>query len=148
MQRAFLVILLIALHLTTCQEAPQQASQTTPIEGVQSKCIRQIIEAVNEKDAEKYVKDFADSVQIFVASDLKIQGKANLKANRANHFKRHPNVKSAIRHLVEIDNKVMMHDMVWLEGEQGKAQDIIEIFTFTDGKISKVDVIQPKNLFQ
>ena len=103
---------------------------------------------MNEKNATKYVENFADNIQIYVESDLKIEGKSNLIANRANHFKTHPNVKSAIQHLVEIDNKVIMHDKVWLNGEEDKSQDIVEIFTFNNGQITKVDVIQPRNLFQ
>ena len=74
-----------------------------------------MIHAVNEKNAEKYVHGFAEDVKIFVESGMKISGREKLKANRANHFKNHPNVRSEIQHIVEIDNKVILHDKVWLE---------------------------------
>ena len=107
-----------------------------------------MIDAVNEKDAEKYVVGFADNVQVFVESNMKIKGIEALKANRANHFKSHPKVRSEIQHLVEIDNRVILHDKVWLEESDKIGQNIVEIFTFEGGKVSRVDVIQPKNLFK
>ena len=69
-----------------------------------------MIEAVNEKDAEKYVAGFAENVQVFVESEIKVNGREDMKANRANHFKNHPDVRSEIQHLVEIDNRVVLHD--------------------------------------
>ena len=118
------------------------------IAGEQSELISTIIDAVNEKNAEKYVEGFAENIQIFVGTEMKIEGKENLKINRANHFKNHPNVRSEIQHLVEIDNKVIMHDKVWLDNSDNLGQNIVEIFTFKNGEISRVDVIQPNDLFQ
>ena len=118
------------------------------VAGEQSRTIEKMIAAVNEKDAEKYVAGFADNVQVFVESDLKVDGKENLTKNRAKHFEAHPNVRSEIQHLVEIDNKVIMHDKVWLAESDQEGQNIVEIFTFENGKVVRVDVIQPKDLFQ
>ena len=118
------------------------------IAGEQSKIIAEVIAAVNQKNAKKYVEGFADNVQVFVASEIKVNGKENLIKNRTQHFKNHPNVRSEIQHLVEIDNKVIMHDKVWLNKSDKVAQDIVEIFTFKNGKVIRVDVIQPNNLFQ
>ena len=118
------------------------------IAGEQSMVIKEMIVAVNEKDAQKYVVGFDDSVQVFVDSDMKVDGKNNLWENRATHFERHPNVRSEIQHLVEIDDKVIMHDKVWLNDTNDIGQDIVEIFTFKNGKVVRVDVIQPKDLFR
>ena len=107
-----------------------------------------MIAAVNEKDAEKYVAGFGDKVQVFVASEMKVDGRGNLMKNRASHFDSHPNVRSEIQHLVEIDNKVIMHDKVWLNEYDKVGQNIVEIFTYENGKITRVDVIQPSNLFR
>lgn len=85
---------------------------TYEISGKNSKTIVSIIDAVNEKSAEKYVLRFDQNVKIFVESDIRIHGRKNLKANRENHFKNHPNVISEIQHLVEIDDKVILHDKV------------------------------------
>ena len=116
-------------------------------EGVKSKIIVKMIDAVNEKNADNYVLGFADNVQVFVESDMKVNGKEALKTNRANHFKNHPNVRSEIQHLVEIDNKVILHDKLWLDESDETGHNIVEIFTFENNKVLRVDVIQPKNLF-
>ena len=79
---------------------------------------------------------------------MKVNGREDMKANRANHFKKHPNVRSEIQHLVEIDNKVILHDKVWLDESDKTGQNIVEIFTFENGEVSRVDVIQPKDLFR
>ena len=107
-----------------------------------------MIDAVNEKDAEKYVRGFADNVQVYVESEMKVNGRKNLINNRARHFENHPNVRSEIQHLVEIDNKVIMHDKVWLDKTDREGQNIVEIFTFKNGKVVRVDVIQPNDLFR
>ena len=117
------------------------------IAGTQSKIIASMIEAVNEKNAEKYVTGFAENVKVFVESEMKVNGRVDMKANRANHFKSHPNVRSEIQHLVEIDNKVILHDKVWLDESDKEGQNIVEIFTFKNGEVVRVDVIQPNDLF-
>ncbi len=116
--------------------------------GQNSRVISDMISAVNQKDAYEYVKGFDDNVQIFVESELKVNGKPQLIENRKNHFKNHPEVRSEIQHLVEIDNKVILHDKVWLSKDDLQGKDIVEIFTFRNNKVIKVDVIQPKCLFE
>ncbi len=117
-------------------------------DGKQSQIIKEMIQAVNNKDAEEYVKNFADNVVVYLESEPKVNGKEELQINRANHFKKYPQVYSEIQYLLEIDNKVIMHDKVWLNDTDGEGKDIVEIFTFDNGKISRVDVVQSKNLFR
>lgn len=138
--------LLIATGLTFSSCANVQKSNYV-IAGKQSQIIASMIEAVNEKNAEKYVKGFADNVKVFVESEMKVDGRENMKSNRANHFKNHPNVRSEIQHMVEIDNKVILHDKVWLDESDKIGQNIVEIFTFVNEEVVRVDVIQPNDLF-
>lgn len=107
-----------------------------------------MIDAVNQKDAAQYVEGFADTIKIYVDSVLRVEGKEALQENRAKHFERYPETRSEIQHLVEIDQKVVMHDKVWLYRKDHKGQDIVEIFTFTDGLVVRMDVIQSKTLFK
>ncbi|MEO0468018.1 MAG: nuclear transport factor 2 family protein [Bacteroidota bacterium] len=144
MNKGFFAILLLGLIFTACQSP----GPSYEIAGPQSQTIADMIEAVNEKNAEKYVKGFAEDVQVFVASEMKINGREALQANRANHFQNHPEVKSKIQHLVEIDERVILHDKVWLDESDQNGQDIVEIFTFENGAVVRVDVIQPENLFR
>ena len=139
-----IILLSFVVILNSCETRFQSQYK---IEGNQSKIIVSMIEAVNEKDAEKYVIGFAENVAIYVEGDLKVNGRESLKTNRANHFKRHPQVRSEIQHIVEIDDKVILHDKVWLDESDQSGQDIVEIFTFVNGEVSRVDVIQPKSLF-
>ena len=145
MKRILRYLALASFLISGCESGK---SKEFEIAGDQSMVIKEMIDAVNEKDAEKYVVGFDESVQVFVGSEIKVEGKNNLRKNRAKHFKNHPKVRSEIQHLVEIDNKVVMHDKVWLNDSNDFGQDIVEIFTFENGKVVRVDVIQPKNLFQ
>ena len=145
MNKLILTLTILGILSISCNTVPKSNYE---IKGTQSKIIAEMINAVNEKNAEKYVIGFAENVQVFVESNMKVDGRADLKTNRANHFKSHPNVRSEIQHLVEIDNKVILHDKVWLEESDQSGQDIVEIFTFENGKVSRVDVIQPKDLFK
>lgn len=138
-------VILFAILLTGCEKEQNPKYETT---GEQSVIIKEMIDAVNEKNAKEYVKGFADEVQVFVESDLKVNGKEDLIENRAKHFESHPNVRSEIQHLVEIDNKVIMHDKVWLNESDKVGQNIVEVFTFENGQVIRVDVIQPKDLFR
>lgn len=143
MEKLLLMVSLTVLALSCSSGTGEKQGS-----GVQSGIITEMIESVNEKNAEKYVSGFADNVEVYVDSELKVLGRTALMENRANHFKNHPNVFSEIQYLVEIDNKVIMHDKVWLDKSRDKASDIVEIFTFENNKVVRVDVIQPKDLFQ
>ena len=142
--RLSVIIIILGALAWSCNTGDSSHYQ---VAGPQSKIIADMIEAVNEKDAAKYVNGFAEDVSVYVDSELKVSGRQNLKNNRANHFENHPDVKSRIQHLVEIDNKVILHDKVWLDKSDKEGQDIVEIFTFHDGEVTRVDVIQPNDLF-
>ncbi|MCF6220079.1 MAG: nuclear transport factor 2 family protein [Robiginitomaculum sp.] len=145
MKKISLLIIMTLLIFVGCTK---QSAPNYSIEGSQSQAIKEMIDAVNEKNAEKYVEAFAENVQVFVGAEMKIEGRDALQANRANHFKNHPDIRSEIQHLVEVDNKVIMHDKLWLKKSDTKGSDLVEIFTFENGKVVKIDVIQPKDLFQ
>lgn len=145
MNRLNLLLIVIITILSSCNNKPKSNYE---IAGTQSKIIASMIDAVNEKNAEKYVLGFAENVKVFVESEMKVNGREDMKANRANHFKNHPNVRSEIQHLVEIDNKVILHDKIWLDESDKIGQNIVEIFTFENGEVSTVEVIQPKDLFK
>ncbi|WP_282079304.1 nuclear transport factor 2 family protein [Aquimarina algiphila] len=134
------------LVLISCLGCTPKNNQLS--DGEQSRVIKKMIEAVNDKNAEKYVNNFAEDVQVYVDGKQKIIGKKVLQENRAKHFKRYPKVSSKIEYLLEIDNKVIMHDKVWLDDVEGEGQDIVEIFTFKNGQVYRVDVVQPDDLFE
>ncbi len=141
------IILIVIVTCITGIGCKTEQEKKYDIAGEQSKKIKEMIDAVNEKDAEKYALDFSDNVQVYVESEMKVNGRNNLINNRTKHFENHPNVRSEIQHLVEIDNKVIMHDKVWLDKSDKEGQNIVEIFTFKNGKVIRVDVIQPNDLF-
>lgn len=143
MNRIYLSIVLSSLLISCHDNSISKKKKLSQ----QSQIISDMIDAVNNKDPYKYVAGFSDSVEIYVERELKLSGKENLKNNRAAHFKNHPNVVSEIQHLVDIDNKVILHDKVWLNTKNSKSSDIVEIFTFKNKKVIRVDVIQPKDLF-
>ena len=145
MKKKIPVLMLISILVIACDTRKEPKYEVT---GEQSRIIKEMIDAVNEKSAEDYAKGFADNVQVFVESEMKVDGKEDLVKNRARHFESHPYVRSEIQHLVEIDNKVIMHDKVWLDESDKVGQNIVEVFTFENGKVVRVDVIQPKDLFQ
>lgn len=145
MHKLILIAAISGGILTGCNNSSKKNYHIT---GEQSRIIIQMIDAVNNKNPEKYVSGFANHVQVFVDSALKIEGRENLKWNRATHFKNHPDVRSEIQHLVEIDHRVILHDKVWLNKSDQSGQNMVEIFTFENGEVSRVDVIQPKDLFK
>ncbi|WP_298317511.1 nuclear transport factor 2 family protein [uncultured Aquimarina sp.] len=114
---------------------------------------KNIVAAVNQKDAKLYIENFTKDVKIYMYGedgtfDLKVDGIEALYKNRAAHLKKHPDVRNEIQHLAEIDNRLVMHDKVWLTPKHKEPSNIVEIFTFDkSGKISRVDVLQQSNLF-
>ncbi len=114
---------------------------------------RSIVKAVNQKDAKMYVDNFSKNVKVYMYGEdgnfvLRVDGIEALYKNRAEHLKNHPEVRNEIQHLAEIDNRLIMHDKVWLTPKKKDGSSVVEIFTFNeDGKIERVDVIQQKNLF-
>lgn len=117
-------------------------------EGARLAAARTIIEAVNARDADLYTRAMADDVVMALyGGDVRLRGRDAVRDNRANHFRAHPEIRSTIIHLVAIDDRVVMHDQVWLNADQERPADIVEVFTFQDDLIVRVDVIQPANLF-
>lgn len=109
---------------------------------------RNIVAAVNAKDAVLYTRDLAEDVVVAMYDgDIRLRGRAAVQANREEHFRRHPEARNELVHLVEIDHRVVMHDQVWLSPEQKQAADIVEVFTFSGGEIVRIDVLQPGSLF-
>lgn len=145
MQKIISSIVFIFLVLVSCSSEKREPHYN--IKGHQSQVIVDMIEAVNQKNAEKYVAEFAENVRVLVGSTLKVKGRNELKENRAKHFKAYPNLRSEIQYLIEIDNKVIMHDKVWLNSSEERGRDIVEVFVFEDGKVMGVDVIQSKDFF-
>jgi len=139
-------LILVVIVLFGCTSKEKQGCYV--VTGHQSQLIVDMIEAVNIRDAEAYVMGFAENVQVVVASEVKIKGRNALRENRKRHFKSYPDLRSEIQNLVEIDNQVIMHDKVWLSASDKEGRDIVEIFTFESGKVSKVQVIQSKAFFQ
>ncbi len=137
------IFIVIVVFIIGCVSKEHELSN-----GNQSQIIKKMINAVNQKEANNYVEGFAEDVKVYVESQLKINGREALQKNRAAHFEKHPKVRSEIQYLIEIDNKVIMHDKVWLDDSKEAGQDIVEIFTFDDEKIVRVDVVQPKDLFK
>ncbi len=115
---------------------------------------RNIVKAVNEKDAKLYVENFNNDIKVYMYGEdgnfiLKVDGIEALYKNRSAHLKKHPHVRNEIQHLAEIDNRLIMHDKVWLTPNKKEGSSVVEIFTFDDiGKIIRVDVIQQSNLFE
>ncbi|MBS9460921.1 hypothetical protein KIM67_00760 [Flagellimonas sp. 389] len=114
---------------------------------------KSIVDAVNKKNPKQYVENFSDSVKVYMYEEdgsfvLRVDGKKALFKNREAHLKNHPQVRNEIQHLAEIDNRLIMHDIVWLAPKIKEGSSVVEIFTFDEtGKIIRVDVIQQKNLF-
>jgi len=139
------LFLVLTLIFTTVSGFSQENHQI--VVGAKSQAIIDMISAVNKKDAVAYVNNFSDSVKVYVESELKVNGKYALRENRHAHFKKHPKVRSEVQHVVEIDDKVILHDKIWLDGKNDP-QDIVEIFSFENNEVVRDDVIQPKNLFK
>lgn len=114
---------------------------------------KSIVRAVNQKDAKMYVSNFSDDVKVYMDNEngtfeLKVDGIEDLFKNREQHLSNHPEVRNQIQHLAEIDNRLIMHDKVWLTEDKNEGSSVVEIFTFDEvGKIIRVDVIQENSLF-
>ena len=108
-----------------------------------------IVDAVNAKSADQYGRDLHSDVFVkMYEGAVVIRGRDAVIENRRQHFENNPDAYNELIHLVEIDNRVVMHDKVWLSGRtELEASDIVEVFTFKDEKIIQIDVIQPADLF-
>jgi hypothetical protein len=119
-----------------------QAASATPVE-----VARSVVDAVNARDATAYVAAFAEDAEIrLYDGEVRLRGRSEIEQNRRRHFERYPDIRAEVLHLVEIGDRVVRHDRVWLAGEAAPAVDIVEIVTFRGGAIVRVDVIQPPDL--
>ncbi|MFK8016036.1 MAG: nuclear transport factor 2 family protein [Gammaproteobacteria bacterium] len=107
-----------------------------------------IVDAVNAKNSDQYVRDLADDVIVTMYDgEVRLRGRDAVRANREQHFLSHSEARNKLVHLVAIDQRVVMHDQVWLRAGQANPADIVEVFTFENGAIVRIDVLQPTDLF-
>ncbi|WP_395342293.1 nuclear transport factor 2 family protein [Ningiella sp. W23] len=139
MQKSKLIILFLALFISiSCLSREFSARELAA---------KNIVDAVNAKDSEMYVKDLADDVVVTMYNGKVIlEGLKAVKENRTKHFDLYPDARNELVHIVQIDDRVVMHDLVWLSQEQSEPADIVEIFTFKGSTITQIDVIQSQNL--
>lgn len=130
--------------VVACATSPTSVAGSSPA----LDAARNIVDAVNAKDSRQYVRDLSEDVVVTMYDgDVRLRGRVAVQANREQHFKNYPDARNALLYLVEIDNRVVMHDQVWLSGDAEKPADIVEVLTFDEGKIVRIDVIQPRGLF-
>jgi len=119
-----------------------------PAPSAKLEAAKNIVDAVNAKSSDQYVRDLSPDVIVSMyGGEVILRGVDAVEANRADHFQKHPEARNELVHLVEVDNRVVMHDQVWLSPEQEQPADIVEVFTFEGEWIVQIDVIQPQSLF-
>ena len=140
-----IIVIPLIIWLIGC--APKDINQLSESPRLDS--ARNIVEAVNAKESEQYVRDLHEDVIVTMYDgDVRLRGKQAIQANRENYFQIFPNARNELVHLVEIDNRVIMHDKVWLNGDKSQPSDIVEIFTFDGDKIIRIDVVQTQGLLE
>lgn len=149
-KRPFQIGLFIGLGLCLAACA-HKASTPVSFSGTpQLEAAANIVDAVNNKDAAQYIRNLHPDVVVkMYEGPVRLTGVEAVRENRALHFSSHPKAYNELIHLVEIDNRVIMHDIVWLDGQTDlDGSHIVEIFTFEEGQIIQIDVVQPGQLFQ
>ena len=140
-----IIVIPLIIWLIGC--APKDINQLS--ESPKLDAARNIVEAVNAKESEQYVRDLHEDVIVTMYDgEIRLRRKQAIQANRENHFQIFPNARNELVHLVEIDNRVVMHDKVWLNGNESQPSDIVEIFTFDGDKIVRIDVVQTQGLLE
>ena len=140
-----IIVIPLIIWLIGC--APKDINQLS--ESPKLDAARNIVEAVNAKESEQYVRDLHEDVIVTMYDgEIRLRGKHAIQANRENHFQIFPNARNELVHLIEIDNRVVMHDKVWLNGNESQPSDIVEIFTFDGDKIVRIDVVQTQGLLE
>ena len=134
--------LMVAAVLAACARYGEGADPSARLE-----VIRDFIEAVNTRDADRYVANFADTVVLkLYDGTIRAVGRDAVRTNRTLHFERFPDIQAEVRHVVEVGDRVVLHDEVWLHGRGGASTQIVEVFTFEGEHVAVVDVIQETNL--
>jgi hypothetical protein len=142
LKRCAVVFLIAGLVFALAADARDQRAATR-IEAVHG-----IIAAVNAHDADAYVANFAEGAIVrLYDGDVRVRGRQAMRENRMRHFERYPHVRDELRHVVAIDDRVVVHDRVWLDRRSSQPADVVEVFTFdASDRIVRVDVIQPRDV--
>ena len=143
MKRWVVVFLIASVAFTRTADAQDRRVEK------RIEAVRAIIAAVNARDAEAYVANFAeDAIVRLYEGEVRVRGRQAMRENRMRHFERYPQVRNELRYVVAIDDRVILHDRVWLDRRASQPADVVEVFTFdADDRIVRVDVIQPRDVF-
>jgi uncharacterized protein (TIGR02246 family) len=97
------------------------------------------LDAYNAQDLEKYVTYFApDCVISGLAGTPTETSRDAIKARYAKAFAQFPQNKAVLKSRIAVGNTVVDHELV-IRAPGGEQFEIIAIYTFKDGLISRVD---------
>ena len=97
------------------------------------------LDAYNAQDLEKYVTYFTQDCVISGLNGTPTETSRDaLQARYAKAFAQFPQNKAELKNRVAVGNTVVDHELV-IRGPGGEQFEIIAIYTFRDGLISRVD---------
>ena len=97
------------------------------------------LDAYNAQDLDKYVSFFAEDCVVSGLNGTPTEtSRAAIKARYAKAFETFPHNKAELKNRIAVGNTVVDHELV-IRKPGGEQFEIIAIYSFQDGLISRVD---------
>ena len=97
------------------------------------------LDAYNAQDLDTYVSFFAENCVVSGLNGTPTEtSRAAIKARYAKAFAQFPENKAVLKNRIAVGNTVVDHELV-IRAAGGEQFEIIAIYTFKDGLISRVD---------
>jgi len=97
------------------------------------------LDAYNAQDLGTYVSFFADDCVVSGLNSIPTEtSRAAIKARYAKAFAQFPENKAILKNRIAVGNTIVDHELV-IRAPGGEQFEIIAIYTFKDGLISRVD---------
>jgi uncharacterized protein (TIGR02246 family) len=97
------------------------------------------LDAYNAQDLDKYISYFAEDCVVSGLNGTPTEtSRAAIRARYAKAFETFPENRAQLKNRITVGNTVVDHELV-IRGPGGEQFEIIAIYSFKDGLISRVD---------
>jgi hypothetical protein len=97
------------------------------------------LDAYNAQDLDRYVSFFAEDCVVSALNGPPTEtSRAAIRARYAKAFETFPQNKAELKNRIAVGNTVVDHELV-IRGPGGEQFEIVAIYSFKDGLISRVD---------
>ncbi len=107
--------------------------------------VERALQAHNAHDIDAFVATLAEDVEFLsLDGEVMVEGRDKVREIWTQRFTDYPNLRADIPNRHVIGNRVVDHELLRMNGDEGEPVELVAIYTVEDGLIQTMHIIQSK----